>query len=221
MTWAMAAVAASSLIGGSMQADAATNAANTQLAGTKYASDIQKKMFDTLNEQQAPYREIGKTALTKITDMLPFFTKMPTAEDVKSIPGYQFGMNEGLGAVSQNGNVLSPGSNVDMARQKFATDYALNTALPSYLTQRTGIYNTLAGIAGLGQQSVDASGKLGMQTGSNLSQLAVGGANAIAGGQVGVANAMAGGLQGAGNAGMMYALMRPQNSSVAAPQYLG
>jgi hypothetical protein len=40
-----------------------------------------------------------------------------------------------------------------------------------------------------------------------LGQLAVGGANAIAGGQVGSANAYSGAMQGVGNAAMMYALL--------------
>ena len=104
--------------------------------------------------------------------------------------------------------MLSPGSNVDLARQKFATDYALTQGLPAYLKQRTDIYNTLAGIAGIGQKATDTSSQLGQATGANLSQLATGGATALAGGQIGAANALAGGLQNVGNAGMLYGLMR-------------
>lgn len=207
---AILASAGASLIGASMQSSAAKSAAQTQYQGTQYAADIQKQMFDILNQQQAPYREAGYGALTKIQDMLPFFTKMPTAEDIRGMPGYQFGLEQGLGAVGQGRNVMSPGSNVDLARQKFATDYALNVAYPQYLNTRTGIYNTLAGIAGIGQTAQTQTGQLGMQTGTNLASLATGGASALAGGQIGAANAMAGGLGSLGNAGMMYALMRPQ-----------
>ena len=54
-------------LGGAMnQAQAAQNAAQTQLQGTQYAANIQKQMFDILNQQQAPYRAAGEKALTKI-----------------------------------------------------------------------------------------------------------------------------------------------------------
>ena len=205
--WALAATAVGSYLGAKKQASAAESAAQTQLQGTQYAADIQKQMFDVLNAQQKPYREAGYGALTKIQDMLPFFTKMPTEADITGMPGYQFGLKQGLGAVSQGANVLSPGSNVDVARQKFATDYALTQGLPAYLKQRGDIFNTLASIAGIGQKATDTSAQFGAATGSNLSQLAVGGANALAGGQVGAANAMAGGLQGIGNTAALYGLM--------------
>lgn len=208
LTGILGGAAIGSQIGGSMaQSEAAKQAAQTQLQGTQQASQMQREMFDILNAQQKPYREAGYGALNKIQDMLPFFTKMPTAADIEGMPGYKFGREQGLGAVSQGMNVLSPGSNVDVARQKFATDYALTQGLPAYLKQRGDIFNTLASIAGIGQKATDASSQLGQATGTNLAQLAVGGANAIAGGQVGSANAMAGGVQNIGNMSALYGLM--------------
>lgn len=216
--WALAGSAVLGYLGSQKQAGAAESAAQTQLQGTQEAARIQKEMFDTLNAQQAPYRQAGYGALTKINEMLPFFTKMPTAADIQGMPGYQFGLNQGLGAVGQGANVLSPGSNVDVARQKFATDYALTQGLPAYMKQRSDIFNTLASIAGIGQKSTDVSSQLGAATGANLSQLATGGAGALAGGQVGAANAMAGGLQGIGNTAALYGLMNraPAASAAAA-----
>jgi hypothetical protein len=205
------------MIGGSAnQASAAQQAAQTQLQGTEYAANIQNQMFNTLNQQQAPYREAGYNALTKIQDMLPFFTQMPTAADIQNIPGYQFGLNQGLGSVSQAQNVSSPGSNVDVARQKFSTDYLTQQLLPYYTGQQTNIFNRLAAVAGLGQQATQATGTLGQSAGSNLAQLAVGGANALAGGTVGAANAMAGGIGNITNAGMLYSLInRPQTAAAS------
>lgn len=205
--WALAGSAVLGYLGSQKQAGAAESAAQTQLQGTQYAADIQKQMFDILNAQQADYRKLGGIGLNKIQEMLPYLTKQVTAADIEGMPGYKFGREQGLGAVSQGMNVLSPGSNVDVARQKFATDYALQQGLPAYLKQRTDIFNTLASIAGIGQKATDTSAQLGAATGTNLSQLAVGGANALAGGQVGAANAMAGGLQGIGNTAALYGLM--------------
>jgi hypothetical protein len=215
MTFAVAAIttAGTSLLGSYMQSNAAQNAAQTQLQGTQYAADIQKQMFDTLNAQQAPYRAAGQTALTQIQNMLPYFTGQPTAQDIQNIPGYQFGLNQGLGSVSQAGNVSSPGSNVDVARQKFSTDYLTQQLLPYYQSQQTNIYNRLASLAGLGQAGTAASGQLGQAAGSNLAQLATGGANAVAGGQIGAANAQAAGLSGLGNSSLLYSLLRPQTGA--------
>ena len=216
--WAIGGSALLGYLGSQNQASAAQSAAQTQLQGTQYAADIQKQMFDTLNAQQAPYRAAGQTALTQIQDMLPYFTKQPTAADIQAMPGYQFGLNQGLGSVSQAANVSSPGSNVDLARQKFSTDYLTQQMMPLYMSQQSNIYNRLASLAGLGQTATQAAGTLGQAAGSNLAQLAVGGANALAGGQVGAANAMAGGLSNIGNMGMMYALMRPQGVTPTATQ---
>ena len=212
MTWIATAIAASAVLGyagASKQSSAAQQAAQTQYQGTQQGMELQKQMFDLLNAQQAPYREAGYGALTKIQDMLPYFTKQPTAADVLAMPGAQFGLTQGLGAVGQGMNALSPGSNVDIARQKFGADYLAQQLYPQYINQQTNIYNRLASLAGLGQAGTAATGQLGQAAGSNLAQLATGGASALAGGQIGAANAMAGGLSNIGNAAFMYGLMRP------------
>lgn len=214
--WALAGSAVLGYMGSQKQAGAAESAAQTQAQGTKYAADIQKQMFDIQNAQLADYRKLGGIGLNKIQEMLPYLTKQVTAADIEGMPGYKFGREQGLGAVSQGMNVLSPGSNVDVAREKFATDYALTQGLPAYLKQRTDIFNTLASIAGIGQKATDTSAQLGATTGTNLSQLAVGGANALAGGQVGAANAMAGGLQGIGNTAALYGLLNRTPQAAAA-----
>ena len=201
------------LLGASNQASAAQQAAQTQLQGTQYAANIQKQMFDTLNAQQAPYRAAGQTALNQIQDMLPYFTNQPTAADIQAMPGYQFGLNQGLGSVSEAANVASPGSNVDLARQKFSTDYLTQQMFPLYQSQQTNIFNRLASIAGLGQTAATSSGQIGSAAGTNLAQLATGGANAVAGGTIGSANAYASALGNIGNAGMLYGLMQNKNAA--------
>lgn len=217
MTWVAVAIGGSALLGyagAKQQAGAATGAAEKQYQASLEGIRQQREMFDILNKQQAPYREAGYGGLSKIQEMLPYFTKQPTAEDIQSMPGYQFALKQGLGAVSQGGNVLSPGSNVDVARQKFATDYTLGQALPAYQNMQTNIFNRLASIAGIGQTAQGQTQTLGTGTASNIANLGIGGASALGAGQIGAANAMAGGLQGIGNAGMMYSLMRPQSGAI-------
>lgn len=201
------------LAGSLLGAQAAKSAAQTQAEAMGNAAAQQRAMFDIINQQQAPYREAGYGALTRINEMLPSLTSMPTAADIQSMPGYQFGLEQGLGSVSQGLNVLSPGANVDRSRMKFATDYALQQGLPAYLKQRESIYNILAGISGLGQVSTGQTTQAATQTGTSLANMLANQGTALAGGTVGAANAISGGLQNIGNAQMLYDLINRQQPS--------
>jgi hypothetical protein len=167
-------------------------------------------MFDIQNAQQEPYRQAGYGALTQINTMLPQLNKMPTAADLRAMPGFEFGLNQGTGAAGQTMNVGGGGSNVDLARRKFAIDYATNVGLPQYMTQQTNIYNRLASLAGIGQTAQGQTNALGQSTAANIGQLGIGGASALGAGQIGAANAMAGGYQSLGNAATLASLMQPQ-----------
>lgn len=191
--------------GAGQQADAAREGAQMQSDAAARAAALQEKQYADL----APYRQSGQLGLSKIQEMLPYFTKEVTAQDLRSMPGFEFGLNQGTGAAGQAMNVGGGGSNVDLARTKFATDYATNVGLPQYLQQRTGIYNTLANIAGIGQKSQEQSGNIA----SNIGQLGIGGASALGAGNIGAANVMAGGLQGLGNAATLASLLRPQGTA--------
>jgi len=205
MTWVAAAIGGSALlgfIGSSNQASAAQQGAQMQADAAARAATLQEKQYADL----APYRESGQLGLTKIQEMLPYFTKEVTAQDLRNMPGFEFGLNQGTGAAGQAMNVGGGGSNVNMARTKFATDYATNVGLPQYLQQRTGIYNTLASIAGIGQKGQEQSGNIA----GNIGQLGIGGASALGAGQIGAANAMAGGYGQIGNAATLASLLNPQ-----------
>ena len=192
-------------LGSQGQADAATQAARMQSDAAAQAATLQEKQYADL----APYRQSGQLGLSKIQEMLPYFTKEVTAQDLRSMPGFEFGLNQGTGAAGQAMNVGGGGSNVDLARTKFATDYATNVGLPQYLQQRTGIFNTLSNIAGIGQKSQEQAGNIA----SNIGQLGIGGATALGAGNIGAANVMAGGLQGFGNAASLASMLRPQGTA--------
>jgi hypothetical protein len=211
MTWVAVAIGGSAVLGymGSRkQASAAESASAGQMEATMYAADQQREMFNLINEQQRPYREAGYGALTRIGEMLPSLTAPVSREEILGLPGYQFAIEQGVGAARQNMNVGSPGSNVDRASQKFATDYTLGTAMPQVIAQRQNIYNTLAGIAGIGQTGQTQVNQAGTTAASNIGQAAIGGATAIGAGQIGAANAYANAYGNAGNSAMMYALLK-------------
>jgi hypothetical protein len=141
-----------------------------------------------------------------------------SASEIRNLPGFRFAIDQGTGAARQMFNVGGGGSNVDRAAQKFAIDYTVGTAMPQVLAQRSNIYNTLAGIAGIGQTATSGAVGAGQSYGANVAniggatagaigQLGVAGANALASGNIASANMMAGGLNQLGNAAFMYSLM--------------
>lgn len=221
-----------SLIGGAMSADAARDAGQMQQDTAREQARVQKEIFDIQNKQQAPFRGAGYTALNQIGSFLPgeytkydiegqpigtgtgtgYLTKEFTNLDLNRYlaPNYEFQLEQGLGATRNALNAT--GGLIGGNAQRGLIDYTQNFARGAYgdafnqfQTQRGNIYNTLAGIAGIGQTAVGQTGNAIQNYGTNVANLATGGAAAEAAGRVGAANAYSGALQNAGN---MFALSR-------------
>lgn len=212
----MASRAASS--GAQAQAGATSQAANLQAEVARENIALQREMYEKGLELGKPYREAGYSALNRIQDLLPGLTTPVTGAEIQNLPGFQFAIGQGTGAARQMANVGGGGSNVDRAAQKFAIDYTTSVAMPQVLAQRSNIYNTLAGIAGIGQTATTGAVGAGQGFGANVAniggatagaigQLGVAGANALASGNIASANLMSGGLNQIGNAAFMYSLL--------------
>ena len=221
--------AALGLVGSSMASSAAKSGAQAQAGATAQAADLQaqvarenialqREMYEKGLELGEPYRKAGYSALTRIQDLLPGLTTPVTAAEISNLPGFQFAMQQGMGAARQMINVGGGGSNIDRAAQKFAIDYTTSVAMPQVLAQRSNIYNTLAGIAGIGQTATSGAVGAGQGFGANVAniggatagaigQLGVAGANALASGNIASANIMSSGLNNIGNAAFMYSLL--------------
>lgn len=205
---ALIASAVASTAGSAMQAGAARSAASKQAAATAQGQQMIQQALNQIGEYNAPYRATGEAGLTRINELLPYFSSPITAEEVQAMPGYQFTLGQGIGAARQRFNVGGGGSNMDRAAQKFAIDYTMGSALPFLSQQKSDIYNRLAGIAGIGQTAVGQQAQaLGAGTGS-IANLGIGGASALGAGQIGAANALAGGAQNIGNTLMLYNLLK-------------
>jgi hypothetical protein len=143
-------------IGGSalLGANAARSSANTQANAANRAAEIQREQFNLINQQQAPYRGIGYTALGQIGGLLGgqtpmydsegkpmldangqpmmqtgtgYLTKQFGPEDLKTnlSPSYEFMLKEGQRAARQRLNAGgSGGSDIDRGITRFAEDYA-------------------------------------------------------------------------------------------------
>ena len=241
MTWVVTAIAGSAVLGymGSKnQASAAQSSAQLQSDAANKAADQQLQMFNIQNAQQQPYLQSGYGGLNAISSMMPLFTQQPqaykpfSASDLNAnlAPNYQFMRDQGIGATAQSMNVGGGGSNVDLAKTKFAEDYAGNAyqnALNNYMTQQqqgfnqqqasTGnIFNRLSSIAGIGQAAQTQTQNLASNVTSNIGQLGVGAAGAIGAGQVGAANATAGAYGNIGNSAFLASMLRPQTAAAAA-----
>ncbi len=214
MSWMTAAaiMGGSSIASGLIGSRASKKAAAQQAAAIREAAAIQERMFEQQRADLAPYREIGYQSLKDITAQKPYLTGR--FEDYRSeyldpSMAFRLGIGEqttqraaNVGGGALSGNTLR--ALQDYSQGLASTEYS--NAFNRFQTERGNIYNTLANIAGMGQNAVNTGVQAGQATAQSLGQLAVGGGQAQAAGTIGAANAIAGGLGGVGNAAQMYGL---------------
>ena len=140
-------------------------------------------------------------------------------------PSMAFRMRMGTQATERLANI--GGGAISGNTMRALTDYGQNLASTEYgnafdrfQTERRNIYNTLANIAGMGQQSVNTGVQAGQNFASGQTGLITGQAAAGAAGTVGSANAYAGALGNLGNYAMLNSFMKPPgtNPAVITPQ---
>jgi hypothetical protein len=211
-TIAAVATVGSSVIG----SKAAKSAANTQAAAADRAMAQELAMYEQSREDLAPYREQGYTALKDIEGLKPLFTAqfgpdqmaqyLDPSMDFRRRLGEQTTarmLNVGGGAIS--GNTLR---GLEQFGQDFAsTEYG--NAFNRFQNERTNIYNTLANIAGMGQNAVNTGVSSAQNLAAQQTGLLTGQAAAQAAGQMGSANAIAGGIGNIGNMAFLSSMMRP------------
>ena len=225
----------SAIIGG----NSATDAAQIQANAANAANAQQLAIFNTQNAQLAPQRAAGYNALNQIGALLPgqsntydangnpigtqtgtgYLTNQFSNADLNAnlAPNYAFQLQQGQGALDNQLN--SAGGLVSGNSLKAMQDYSQNfagnayqNAFNNYQSQRGNIYNTLAGIAGLGQSAQQQSNNLATNYGTNAANLTTGAAAAQAAGLVGQANAYTGGINNIANQFQLGSLLGGSNS---------
>ena len=244
MTWMAAATIGSSLLG----ANAASDAASQQAAAAQQASALQQQNFNTINAQQAPGRAEGYSALNTIGSMMPgqqqtydaqgnpigtqqgtgYLTNQFGAADLNAnlAPNYAFQLGQGQQAVNAQSNATGGlvGGNAMKGLQDYTQNYAsgaYQNAFNNYQSQRTGIYNTLAGIAGLGQTAQSQTNTAGTNAANAIGQATIGSAAASAAGQIGVANQIGSGLTNMGNMNYLNNILNPSNTAPTSTDMTG
>jgi hypothetical protein len=205
----------------SKQADAVESAAGKSADAAKYAADIQKNQYDQTRADQQPYRDVGYNALAQLNSGVSPGGQFTKQFDYKPFsfnadPGYGFRLSEGIKALERSsaarGGLLSGAALKGISR--YGQDYAsneygnafnryntdLNNQYNIYTGNRTGQFNNLATLAGVGQTANNALGTAGASYANNVGNIAMNdGANqgnaALAGGQI-----RASSYQGLGNA---------------------
>jgi len=216
------------VVGGYMQGQAAKKAAETQAAAIRDQIAEQRRQFDIQNEQLAPYRQLGYTALNDITGRKDFLTSQFGPDQYAQYldPSYNFRYEQGQRATQ---NALNAGGGLLSGNTlRGLTEYGQGAASQEYAnafnrfqTERGNIYNTLAGMAGIGQTGQSQANQLAQNYMNAQTQLGVGLGQVQAAGQIGQANAISGGLQNAANMYTLYDLRKKKESELPSNAYLG
>ena len=209
MSWVAAAIVGGAVLGpvvGSIVGgNAAQSAAQTQAQAGQNAQAQLLAAGQQAAGNYAPYTGLGGTAISSLTSQMPYWNQQFTAQDLQSnlAPNYQFMLNQGLGATSQNVNVGGGGSNANMARTQFAENYASNAyqnAFNNFQAQRTNIFNQNQALANIGLTGAQGTANAQIGTGTNIANITQGA------GQIGQANAITSGIGSVGNAATLYGL---------------
>ena len=235
--WAIAASAGLGLYSANKTANAAENAAQMQANAATAAAELQNEQFNTINQQQAPQRATVYNALNQLGELgsgnyqkydangnvtgigqgSGYLTRQFGDQDLNSslAPNYNFQLQQGQGATNALNNVAGGGGNAAQGLEQFTQNFAGNAyqnAFTNFNNQRSNIYNTLAGIAGIGQAGQSATNAAGTNAANAIGQLGVGAASALGQGQVGAANAYSGALNNIGSNVSLWALLNSKPS---------
>lgn len=241
----MAGVGAAGSIGGAViGGNAAQSAAQTQAQAAQQANQIQQQEFNQEQSNLSKYMSSGNRAL----DFLNFdatnpagqfhapapFTA-PTAAQAAAMPGYQFALQQGEGALQNNmvARGISGGNAGEgivnyaegLADQNYGNLY--NQALQAHQTNFNNsltAYNTNLGqlqhLAGMGESAAGGANQAAENYANQTSQNLIGAGNAQAAGTVGAANAWNQGLGGATgsvlNGLLLNQMLNPNQSSLQA-----
>ena len=163
-------------IGGILGANAAGNAADAQVAGSNAAIAEQRRQFDLLRGDLAPFQEQGVNALNQFAGSV--------LGPLEATPAFQFQLEQGVNALDRSaaarGKLLS-GQQVK-AVQQFGQGLASQ--------ESNNQLNRLAGLAGIGQTAATNAGQFGAAAASNIGNSLINAGTQRASGFVGQSNAI-------------------------------
>lgn len=207
-------VGGSQLVGGIMQADAASEAASIQAGASQAGIEEQRRQFDALQALLKPYTDVGGPALVGLQPYAkagePAFEqqqallglKGPEAQraaiaGIEGGAGYQAQVRAGEEALLQRASATGGlrGGNIQGALAQFRPQM-LQQEIERQYGRLGGIADigrvTQQNLAQIGQASAAGTGAAGLQTGTNVANLLAQQGAARAGGELGEAKAYSG-----------------------------
>lgn len=199
-----------SLTGANQQAKAAQNAANTQAAASREATQIQKDMYDQTRKDFEPFRQAGTNALNQLVGFSPS-AYQGSQFNFEESPSYQFRKEQGMNGIQSQaaggGGLLSGATlkalnnyNSDLASQEYNNAFNNwqsqdNNAYSRYMTDQNNQYNRLNNLVGIGQDSAAQQGQAGLTTGQAIANNTMAAGNSISAGQIAAGNRTANNFQ--------------------------
>jgi hypothetical protein len=182
-------VGGSQLLGGMMQADAASEAAGIQSGAAEAGIAEQRRQFDALQALLKPYTEAGLPALQQQQALLGLQGPEAERAAIERIRGgetFQTLAQQGEEALLQRASATGGlrSGNIQGALAQFRPAL-LNQAIEQQ-------YGRLGGMTQLGQRSAAGVGAAGMESGTNVANLLAQQGAARAGGELGEAKAFSG-----------------------------
>lgn len=165
----------------SKQASTTKAAASTAAEASRYATDLQREMWQKSLENQQPWLTAGTNAVNQLAAGLApggMYATPFSQTNWQTDPGYQFRLNEGLKALDRQaaarGGLISGAAL--KAAGRYGQDYASNeysNAFDRYYKERQNMLSPLQSLAGVGQSTAQQLGQAGQTMASNVGNLAM------------------------------------------------
>lgn len=234
-----AAVIGASVLGAGASVYGAQTGAAAQRSSVTSANALQQSMFNTTQQNLAPYIQGGNTAGNQLFSMLndsgpnglltPF---NPTQAQLEQTPGYQFTLQQGTNAVNNANSAKGWGDSGPGAKglANYVTGLASNTyqqQFTNYWTQKQNQFGDLFQPYQIGANAATGQGQISASVGNQIGQNTIGAGNATAAADIGTGSTI---NNAPFNALTEYRLLdqtlNPQNygglfGSLANPQYTG
>ena len=197
--------AGAGIIGGSMQAGAAEDAANMQSRSAANATALQRYEYDQSRQDAMPWLTAGQGAVNRLsTGLKPGgeFSQF-TQKDFQADPGYAWRKQQGIDTLRAGAAATGMFGSGNMGTA--LVDYGQGLASQEYSAaygRWQDQYNKVAGLAGMGQQQSQYLGGLGAQFGAQAGNNMLYSGNAQAAGAIGQANAYSGAISNMSNQAM-------------------
>lgn len=208
MPWVPAAIGVvGAVAGAAISSDASRSAANTQADAARNASQVQQDMFQQNKADLQPWMQQGKVGLNDLSALMfnpdgtmntgSAINKPFSMADFQQSPGYQFQLQQGMGAIENSAASKGLTGNTLKDLSTFGTGLANQdwyNAMNAYTTNQNNIFNRLNTISGTGANAAGGIANLGQSTAGQIGSNMIGAGNAQAAGRVGAAAGITGNL---------------------------